>query len=433
MTVARLEGEEMNLSWVRIQNFKGIAEKELLFVPGFNLIKGENGRGKTSILEAIAVGIGGYIAGVPGVASRHFSIDEIRKEYKITGDGSCECIHHVPVEVEIAAEIGNIEIKWLRARTSINSSRSTIQPRDVVRVAEQMSSDENSELPVLIYEAAGRVWAQKRQKNENPFGKKIVRTIGYIDTLVEASNIKMLRNWCIKMEMNAFRHKKEIAEYEAVKKAVAGFMKVMNGNNVDYQVFYDSQLEEIMFQNEQEILPITDLSAGYQSLIWMVFDIAYRMALLNPQKGIEIAKSKGVVLIDEIDMHLHPKWQWNIISSLRTVFPNVQFIATTHAPILFASAKDVHIIDIDGDMVRYRNSHYGIDINEALNEFQQTDEIPPNIKPLSNLISDTIDEEEYDTAATLIEKLEEHLEDNHPLVTKYKTRLDLEEKTGAFS
>ena len=53
----------MNLSRVRIKNFKGIEEKELLFIPGFNLIKGENGKGKTSILEAISVGMGGFIAG----------------------------------------------------------------------------------------------------------------------------------------------------------------------------------------------------------------------------------------------------------------------------------------------------------------------------------------------------------------------------------
>lgn len=416
----------MHFSKVRIKNFKGIDEKELILVPGFNLIKGENGRGKTSILEAIAVGMGGFIAGIPGIASRHFLVNEIRKEYKLTGDGSCDCVNHVPVEVELFADFNGEKIQWLRARTSVNSSRSTIQPRDVVKLAEKMAADEDAELPVLIYEAAGRVWAQKRQKNENPFGKKIVRTIGYIDTLVEASNIKMLRNWCIKMEMNAFKQKKDIAEYEAVKKAVANFMQLINRDNSAYQVFYDSQLEEIMFQNDHEIQPIRDLSAGYQSLIWMVFDIAYRMALLNPKKGMDIAKSCGVVLIDEIDMHLHPKWQWNIISALTQVFPNVQFIATTHAPILFASAKKVNIIDIDGDTIKYRSSHYGIDINESLIDFQQTDEMPHAIKLLSDQINDKIDDEEFEEAEKLIAQLEAALEENHPLIVKFKTLLDFE-------
>lgn len=229
----------------------------------------------------------------------------------------------------------------------------------------------------------------KTSKSRKSFWKKIVRTVGYMDTLLEASNIKMLRNWCIKMEMNEFKLKKEISEYEAAKKAVADFMQIINGDtDKKYKVFYDSQLEELMFQNEEEILPISDLSAGYQSLIWMVFDIAYRMALLNPKKGKDITFTRGIVLIDEIDMHLHPKWQWNIILALTSVFPNIQFIATTHAPILFASAKNVQVIDIDDKETEYCNSHYGIDINESIQEFQQTHEVPRSIKQLSDKIYD---------------------------------------------
>lgn len=417
----------MYLSRVKIKNFKGIGEKELVFAQGFNLIKGENGKGKTSILEAIAVGMGGFIAGIPEIATRHISINEIRKEYKLTGEGSCECIYRVPVEIEMHANIGDSEYRWMRTRTSVNSSRSTIQPRDIVRKAEEIASDESSELPILIYEAAGRVWEQKKQKAENPFGKKIVRTIGYMDTLLEASNIKMLRNWCIKMEMSEFKFKKEIAEYEAAKKAVSDFMQAINGDTINkYMVFYDSQLEELMFQNEEKILRISDLSAGYQSLIWMIFDIAYRMALLNPKKGKDIAFTRGIVLIDEIDMHLHPKWQWNIISALTKVFPNVQFIATTHAPILFASAKNVQVIDIDHEEIQYCNSHYGIDINESIQQFQQTDEVPHSIKKLSNQIYDAVDNEKFAGAESLLKELTEVLEENHPLVTKFRTLLDLE-------
>ena len=79
----------MQIKSVDIRNFRGIAESSIDFKPGFNLIKGENGKGKTSILEAIAVGLGGFIAGFSDVATRHFSKDEIRKIIELTGDGSC--------------------------------------------------------------------------------------------------------------------------------------------------------------------------------------------------------------------------------------------------------------------------------------------------------------------------------------------------------
>lgn len=416
----------MNISQVKIKNFKGISEKEIFFTPGFNLIKGENGRGKTSILEAISVGMGGFITGIPEVSSKNISNEDVRKEYKMIGDGSCTCNSYLPVEIELSASINGLDLSWCRAKSTINSTQSSTQPRDIVKMAEKMAIDEKSELPVLIYEAASRVWAQKKLKTDNPFGKKIIRTMGYVDTLVDASNIKLLENWCIKMEMTSFQLRKDISEYEAAKKAVADFMRTINESDHEYKVFYDTRIQELMFVEGEKILPIKSLSSGYQSLIWMIFDIAYRMAILNPQKGPEITKSNGVILIDEIDMHLHPKWQWNIISALMHVFPNIQFIATTHAPILFASAKNVNIIDVDGKEIEYKTSHYGIDINEAINKFQNTEELSPMIKPLSNKISDSIDEERYDAAEELINKLANVLEDNHPLVTKFKTLLDLE-------
>ena len=82
------------------------------------------------------------------------------------------------------------------------------------------------------------------------------------------------------MEQVAWQKGKKIAEYEAVKKAVADFMGAMDHGG-SYEVFYDKQIEELMYEEGEKVLPISDLSSGYQSLIWMVFDIAYRMTLLK--------------------------------------------------------------------------------------------------------------------------------------------------------
>lgn len=131
--------------------------------------------------------------------------------------------------------------------------------------------------------------------------------------------------------------------------------------------------EGLLYQEGDAVRPITDLSAGYQALIWMVLDIAYRMAVLNPFLKERIAETRGIVLIDELDMHLHPKWQWKVIRALKGTFPNVQFIASTHSPILFASEKDVWIIDIDADQMDYTWSHYGVDINTSVMNYQNTD------------------------------------------------------------
>ena len=123
----------MRLRSTTIRNFKGIENCRIEFKPGFNLIKGENGKGKTSILEAIAVGLGGYIAGMNGVNTRHIVKEEIRNTYVALGDASCDVITHVPTEIHICADIAESTIEWTRSRNSVNASRSTIQPRDIVK------------------------------------------------------------------------------------------------------------------------------------------------------------------------------------------------------------------------------------------------------------------------------------------------------------
>lgn len=415
----------MNLEEIKISNFRGIKEKEIQFKPGFNLIKGENGKGKTSILEAVAIGLGGYVAGIGEVATRHFSQNEIRHEYAETGDGSYDKKNILPIEVSISANLNGKMYQWTRAKSSINASRSTTQPRDICREAERMVNEDGTMLPLLLYLGAGRVWEQKREKSVDVFRKQYFRVAGYVDALVEASNIKMLLNWCVKMEQVSWQKEKKIAEYEAVKKAVADFMRHMEGDG-EYKVFYDKQLEELLYEKDGVAYSIQELSAGYQSLIWMIFEIAYRMAVLNPDSKEKIAETTGIVLIDELDMHLHPKWQWNVIDALRKVFPNVQFIATTHAPILFASAKDVWVIDIENEEITYDYSHYGIDVNTSIKTYQDTSDVPAEVQGQIVEFENLMDEEEYDKAKNILLKLENDTAPAHPVVLQMRTRYEVE-------
>ena len=415
----------MNLSNVKIKNFRNIEELDINFKPGFNLIKGKNGKGKTSVLEAIAVGLGGFISGITGVSTRHFNIDEVRTEYLKIGDGSYSKKYHVPTEVTIAAQLYGEEYQWTRGKSSIKASRSTTQPRDICRRAEKMAEDDNVELPILAYIGAGRVWNQMRQKWENPFRKHYFRTVGYTDALIEASNEKLLMSWCVKMEQISWQKEKKIAEYEAVKTAVAKFMDFMEEKE-GHIVFYDKQEEQMMYKSDELIQPIEHLSAGYQSLIWTVFDIAYRMAVLNPSKLDKIAETAGVVLIDEIDMHLHPRWQWNVVGALLNTFPNVHFIEATHAPILFVSYKNIWLIDVDEDEVRYSESHYGIDVNTSMQYYQNTQEIPEKVRQKVELFNKKMDDERYEEAAVILRQLEIETAPAHPLLLELRTRFEFE-------
>lgn len=416
----------MRLEQVVISNFKGIEECTIELEDGFNLLLGDNGYGKTSILEAISVGLGGYIAGIADVSARNFTKEEIRVILEKTGDGSFNRRYKTPVSVKCRAVVEDEKFEWTRKKSSIKASRTTVEPRAICRKAEKMSNEEKHILPILSYQSTARMWMQRRDAAENIFAKEFYRTVGYEGCLIEASNNKMLMKWIRYMEKIEWKRKEAVGEYTGVKNALCKFMQEMIEEKV-LSFEYDDQSGELIFKTEKECLPIRALSAGYQSLIWMVLDIAYRMALLNPDLLENISETPGVVLIDELDMHLHPKWQWNIVSALMKTFPNVQFIAATHSPIIIASCKEEHLIKIRVDReITYEKSTYGMDINDTLSICQNSIFMAEDIKDLLMKFEQYVDEGDLQEAEKYVSEIKKDLGENHPKVTWAEETLELE-------
>lgn len=417
----------MILEKVHVSNFKGIEECTIELDKSFNLIIGNNGSGKTSVLEAISVGLGGFIAGLEDIATKHFTQDEIRVVLEKQGEGSFNKRYMTPISVECVANVENELVEWTRRKNSIRASRSTVEPRTICKKAFKMANEKEHILPIINYQSTARMWMQKREPVEDVFSKKFYRTVGYVGCLQEASNIKMLMNWVRHMEKMEWKRKETIGEYQGVKKAVCKFMKyIMDEKEMKFE--YDDQSDELIFITKTNILPVGCLSAGYQSLIWMIFDIAYRMALLNPDMLENISETPGVVLIDELDMHLHPEWQWKVIGALRETFPNVQFIAATHSPIIIASCKDVKIITINEHKnIGYNDSPYGMDVNYTLDSCQNSQILPEMVQRIVKEFSENIDNDNFEAAENDLKLLKKTLGEGHPKVTWAQTTLDFEQ------
>ena len=128
------------------------------------------------------------------------------------------------------------------------------------------------------------------------------------------------------------------------------------------------------------------------------------MAILNPDKGDDIPNAEGIVLIDEIDSNLHPKWQWRIVEALTKTFPNVQFIAATHSPIIVSSCKNANIICMDEEQnVRYIEDSYAFSVNEILKDMLGYYMRPAKVEDLIEEFEKRMDREEYNKAKIALE------------------------------
>lgn len=416
---------------IRISNFKAIKDIKIEFQNGFNIITGDNGVGKTSILETISVALGGFLVGIDNVNTKHFTKDETRCESELLGQNSYNIKYITPIQVDSEVELDNEEYKWTRKKSDIKSLRSTVEPRDICKKAGSLSNDSNSILPLLNYQSVARTWSQKREKNENIFKKdNFSRNAGYIDCLSQESNVKLLLNWCRRMEEISWQEDQKIAEYESVKNALAKFMSIMNDAAVS-RVLYDKKREELMYKEGDKILPLRYLSSGYQSLIWMVLEIAYRMAVLNPNLLENVAnETNGIVLIDELELHLHPKWQWKVVDALKSTFPKVQFIVTTNSPIILASCKAESVISINSDAkISYKKSSYGLQVNDVLVSYQDSNNVALDINKKLIKFYKYIESRKYDDASKILNDIRNDLGEDNPEVTRARVTLDLESIT----
>lgn len=404
----------MHIEQISIKNFKAAKDIRIEFSPGVNLLIGDNGGGKSSILEAVSIALFGMLRGIKGVPVRKISQDDIRFSFNKRGDASSEIHYETPVEITCLMNVEGKELRLRRYRMDENTQTKE-EDDGIAKWMQELSNNPDSELPLICFQSDARIW----QKHRGNFGKEIRKSLndrrcGYVGCLDYSMDIRGIQAWCLKMELSAFQKRREIKEYESFKRIVSLFMKKISGLDARPEIYYSTQLEQLVYREGEDAMPISELSAGYQSLLWMIMDLAYRLALLNPDRTLDLGETAGIVLIDEIDMHLHPKWQWNVVSALEETFPNMQFILATHSPIVISSCKNEHLILVAEDPeILYLENAYGYSVQDVLNFRQGTTEKPREIKRLSEQFEEAVDEGELELAEEVVDKMAEVLGEEH--------------------
>lgn len=329
----------MKLSHITLQNFRRYEAARFHFHERFTVLIGNNGKGKTTVLDAVAMMLNTYFQGsrMP-TGGGNISKADARLLYT-EKEGQVFREQKTDVSLHATALHDGGELSWQRDIGDRGGKAKNLV-RLGTQARERIQQGESPDLPLLLYYGAGRLWnIHVDIETEKPSSQ----LDAYRYCLDPKSDQKAFEKWFKKLAYTELQKRTRIPATDVVRQAV---MTCIPGA-LDF--YHDTDYDELTIKLEKEgLVPFNSLSDGYRNMVGMVADIAHRAARLNPHHGADAAiKTTGIVLIDEIDLHLHPKWQRRVVMDLKKAFPGLQFIASTHSPFILQSLEPGEVIDLD--------------------------------------------------------------------------------------
>ncbi|BDD10425.1 hypothetical protein FUAX_28570 [Fulvitalea axinellae] len=317
---------------LKIENFRCFAQQLLELQEGANILIGDNATGKTSILEALKIALGSFYFGIDASQATSPSISQNR-DVRLIQNERGQWDAHRPVKVKAEGNVFGTEVVWERALNSAKGKTTTGLLADLKEaIHNAYNTEESLSLPLLAYYSTARL--QSQRKETEPF-RQGERYEAYYNALEASSTVSRFKQWFENQDRISYQEGQQTSALRSVSRAIQNCLP-----NCD-RISYDARLTEIVIMAEDGTkTPFPLMSDGYQLITAMVGDIAYRCAVLNAHLEERcLEDTPGVVLIDEIEMHLHPSWQQRVVNDLARTFPKIQFVITTHSPIVLGGAK----------------------------------------------------------------------------------------------
>lgn len=329
----------MKIQNLFIRNFRRYDDAVFCFHENFNVLIGNNGKGKTTILDALAIMMNTYFqgSGIPtGVGG--IKTDDARLSVR-EKEGQTFRERQSQVWLKASAQIDGQIWEWQRDKGDRGGKAKEFVSFGA-QAREAVKQGGNHSLPLLLYYGAGRLWNIHRNIQTEKPGSQLD---AYRYCLDPKSDQNAFEKWFKKLAYSELQKRQKIPAIDVVKDVVL----CCTPGALNF--YYDTGEDQIMILLEHEgLIPFNYLSDGFRNMVAMVADIAHRASRLNPHLASNAAKeTTGVVLIDEIDLHLHPKWQRRVATDLQKAFPKLQFIATTHSPFILQSLKPGQVVDLE--------------------------------------------------------------------------------------
>lgn len=455
MKGSAMSNDELRLKHMELVNFRKFGRLDIDFDERLTVLVGDNGSGKTAVLDAAAIALGTLLTRVtsPFSAIDGRNIDSSDMRLVPVRTGSVTADQPQPAAIHARASFRGRDISWVRTMNEHRRRGGTLHEAVAASqvLQNEITGGDRGVLPVIAYYGTGRLWLHKREKkhSERFFVHGFSRANGYIDCLDSANNEKLMLNWfermtAVETQRQQLGKKGTIPELDAVRTALSLCFRDLMGRS-GITVMFDLSSNSLMLvdhndDGEPNMLPFGNLSDGYRGTLSLIADIAYRMAVLNPDSE-DILSTPGVVLIDEIDLHLHPRWQERIVHDLQMIFPRVQFIVSTHAPLVISTVKASQLrgirptesvqADLFDESTHYEAcsptvESYGHDVGSILEDVMDANERPAEVKTQLRELHRLLDEGNLDQAEHILGQLERILGSDDHAVVDGRVSLDLE-------
>jgi predicted ATPase len=317
----------MKVREIAVTGFRGFADEQRFQLSDrFTVIAGVNGRGKSSLLDGLALLLARLLRALAlsGGSGRTISASDVhvgRTAAALMMQATCAGI---PVKFDVAYSPRS---RRIRARGLPNALREQIRRNygDPAR--------EDDQAPVAVYYTTDRAGYRlpRTLPTDLPIGMRLAHHGALTSRMVD------YRDFMARYRLWARNQSRELTAFNRV---LTEFL----------QGFSDLEVEEkplrLTVRKGDARISLQQLSDGERAFIAVLGDLVRRLALANPELEDPLA-GHGVVLIDELELHLHPRWQREVVEKLRTSFPNIQFVATTHSPFIIQSLRPGELIALD--------------------------------------------------------------------------------------
>ena len=410
----------MIVETLNIMNLRAIEKGFFRFRPGFNLIVGVNGVGKTTILDALGPGLSAVMRRVNHITVRssRLSDDDIR-------------IGTDTFEIQCSVRMQGIEHTYRVYRSrqpGVTPSSNTLsqEEREVDRPRRwgfigTPPSRDYGELPngrpLAVLFSTKRAVPSKRVPKKGAASGGVA--IAFADAFANRElPIGEFVAWMKVQE--SMRNEYKFAEQvlDACERSVTRFLPGYKNLRID------EDENDLVIDRDTSTIPVRYLSDGERGILALVMDLTRRLAQANPELVDPAAEAEAVVLIDEIELHLHPKWQREIVHNLESAFPRCQFIATTHSPQIIGELSHHRIQVVSKDLVDSPSRSFGVDSNRILEEIMDANSRTHEIDSLLSQISRTIGRRSFARAHDLLNELIGRLGEDGPEVIRLRSLLD---------